>query len=335
MKYITTLFLFILSTTSFSQSHYSNFSIDAKMKKAPYAFTWYKTGTMAVMQGEATVDQYLGFIEAVSKDSSEQYVKKLLPSKECSLYPYVEAENIGRTGIKTSDPKKTRKISWINEEKFLAEHGPPKERIKGIHDSNYNPYGLPITGLTYEQVIEYCKWCTATLNYDMKASSKKDLKQAVIFRLPSGAEFESMLKKGIEDCVNKDPKKCEQNVKDLRECKNQKGCALCNCSGKDTCASNKIIIAAFGENALLPVYSFNPSYINTYNMMGNAAEMTNEKGIAKGGSYLQLAKDCQPESVQTYDAPKKWLGFRLIAEVKPLDDNFNFNEEGYLMFDLK
>ncbi len=50
-------------------------------------------------------------------------------------------------------------------------------------------------------------------------------------------------------------------------------------------------------------------------MPGNAAEMTSEKGIAKGGSYLQLAKECSPASVQKYDKPEKWLGLRLVAEV--------------------
>jgi formylglycine-generating enzyme required for sulfatase activity len=336
MKTLLNLIILFLSLNCISQNHYGSFTIDSKMKKAPYSFVWVKPGSLAILQTEVTVDHYMAFLEAVSIDSSEQYVKSLIPSNECAFFPYLEAGNIGKTDIKTSDGKKNRKISWIDEEKFLKENNhSSKEKEKHVSDFYYNPYNLPVSGLSYEQVIEYCKWCTAALNFDMKAGSKKKPESAVIFRLPSRAEFEDMLKKGIENCTNKDQKKCGQNVKDLRACKNEKGCALCNCSGKDTCATNRKIAAAFGENVLLAAYSFNPNWLGLYNMMGNAAEMTGEKGTAKGGSYLQLARDCQPESVQTYDGPKKWLGFRLVAEVKPLTNDFNFNDEGYLMFDLK
>ena len=321
---------------SFSQKHDGYFTLSAKMKKPPYAFVWLKPGSMAALQTEVTVDEYLAFLEAISKDSSSQYIEKLVPSAECALFPYVEKQNIGRSSIKTSDPLKFRKISWIDEEKFLKENNhssTPKE--KGIDDFYYNPYNLPITGISFEQAKEYCKWCTATLNKELNDQSKKNGHQAVIFRLPTPAEFREIENNGIENCTNKDKKMCEKNIKYLRNCKNEKGCALCNCSGKDTCAANKKIVAAFGESALLAAVSFNANWLGLYNVMGNASEMTSEKGIGKGGSYLQPAGESQPESVQNYNGPQKWLGLRLLAEVKDVDENIYFDENGFLIFELK
>lgn len=332
-KILFLLFSLAFSGYSFSQEHNANFKLDPKMKKAPSGFVWVKEN-LAAYQSEITVDSYLAFLEAVSIDSSVQYVNSLLPSTECALYPFVEPQNIGKEiGKSGSGDPPFRLISWIDEEKFKsANNYPPKEKIPGISFFYLNPYNKPITGITFEQANEFAKWCTSNVYKDIKPSVKKNLTKAIVFRLPSIDEVNEMGKKGIENCQNKDQKICEKNIKNLKECKNEKGCALCNCAGKDTCSSNKTMIAAFGLEALYAALSFNPNWIGLFNMQGNAAEMTSEKGIAKGGSYFQLAKDCLPEAVQNYASPQKWLGFRLVAEVINVDGkNTYFDEEGRLI----
>ncbi|PIY12828.1 MAG: hypothetical protein COZ18_01160 [Flexibacter sp. CG_4_10_14_3_um_filter_32_15] len=47
----------------------------------------------------------------------------------------------------------------------------------------------------------------------------------------------------------------------------------------------------------------------------NVAEMTSEKGIAKGGSFAHTLEECAADRVQIYDSPQAWLGFRCVAEV--------------------
>jgi hypothetical protein len=66
-----------------------------------------------------------------------------------------------------------------------------------------------------------------------------------------------------------------------------------------------------------PVYGYGPDWRGLYNLRGNAAEMTTEPGVAKGGSYAHPAKEALPGALQLYEAPQPWLGFRCIARVRP------------------
>lgn len=47
----------------------------------------------------------------------------------------------------------------------------------------------------------------------------------------------------------------------------------------------------------------------------NVAEMTSKKGIAKGGSFYHSLEESAADSVQFYDSPQAWLGFRCVVEV--------------------
>jgi hypothetical protein len=50
-------------------------------------------------------------------------------------------------------------------------------------------------------------------------------------------------------------------------------------------------------------------------MSGNVSEMVAEKGIAKGGGWIHGALNLIIDSVNTYDSPQPWLGFRYVMEV--------------------
>jgi hypothetical protein len=49
-----------------------------------------------------------------------------------------------------------------------------------------------------------------------------------------------------------------------------------------------------------------------YNVIGNAAEMTDIKDVQKGGSWLDDLKDCTTDKVQTYVTPDPRVGFRVV-----------------------
>lgn len=135
------------------------------------------------------------------------------------------------------------------------------------------------------------------------------------FRLPSAAEFEKYAHLGMTKCYEKKkPEDREKTLKQLRECKNENKCALCNYANKDICDSNTKLITKFG-NEVYPVAVFFPNCFGVFDLQGNAAEMTNEKGIAKGGSYIHPASECLPEAIQNYSSPQPWLGFRLMVSV--------------------
>jgi formylglycine-generating enzyme required for sulfatase activity len=69
-----------------------------------------------------------------------------------------------------------------------------------------------------------------------------------------------------------------------------------------------------GYGITAPVDAFYPDGMGLYNLSGNVAEMVAEDGIAKGGSWNHLPDDCRMESVQNYEKPESWLGFRVVVE---------------------
>ncbi|MBY0434616.1 MAG: formylglycine-generating enzyme family protein [Cyclobacteriaceae bacterium] len=64
-----------------------------------------------------------------------------------------------------------------------------------------------------------------------------------------------------------------------------------------------------------PVKSYFPNDIGLYDVVGNVAEMTNEKGKACGGSWNHSPKESTIKSINPYDHPDAFIGFRVFMEV--------------------
>jgi hypothetical protein len=71
-----------------------------------------------------------------------------------------------------------------------------------------------------------------------------------------------------------------------------------------------------GQLGLEYVYVNPANYLGLYNIIGNAAEMTAAKGVAKGGSFKSSVLELKPEAQQLYQGPQSWLGFRCVATVR-------------------
>jgi formylglycine-generating enzyme required for sulfatase activity len=61
-----------------------------------------------------------------------------------------------------------------------------------------------------------------------------------------------------------------------------------------------------------------PNNYKLYNMIGNVAEMTMTKGVAKGGSWMDKNEDCMIRKNTTYSTDLPWLGFRCVCELRKL-----------------
>jgi formylglycine-generating enzyme required for sulfatase activity len=70
------------------------------------------------------------------------------------------------------------------------------------------------------------------------------------------------------------------------------------------------------KDITVPLYSFIPNRFGLYNMVGNMAEMVQEKGIAKGGSFHHSILQSTVKEDIAYTKPECWLGFRCICEVE-------------------
>jgi len=289
--------LFILIHCLPAQVFDGYFDPQKKKGNLPRKFVWVEEQKMALKETEVTIGEYLFFIEKIVADSSDTYTSFFIPSAPCILAEFVDTKG---------NASGQRSIPWFDQLAFNNKYGYYEKDM-------YTVYDRPITGLSYDQAVGYANWCTAYFNY---SNSINGIDAVYSFRLPSPAEFEKYATLGMTKCFEKKkPEDREKTIQQLRECKNEKKCALCNYVNKEVCESNTKLISKFG-NELYPVGVFFPNCFGAMDLQGNAAEMTSDKGIAKGGSYLQTASECLPESIQNYTEPQSWLGFRVRVMVK-------------------
>jgi formylglycine-generating enzyme required for sulfatase activity len=174
-----------------------------------------------------------------------------------------------------------------------------------IHYLRHPAYSLyPVVGISYKQAQAFCKWRTDRVmefySIKEKADGKPIYPLKFEYRLPTKEEWESVAKIGYSEKMLKklDGKykgESRLNVKRI----NKKGMGS---AGK------------LNENAdvTAPVNSYWPNSVGAYNVFGNVAEMTLEKGIAKGGSWINTEKECSVEKDFNYTEPQSWLGFRCV-----------------------
>lgn len=171
----------------------------------------------------------------------------------------------------------------------------------------FNNY--PVVNISYEDALSYCKWLTDLYNQIPGRKFKK-----VNIRLPSEKEWESAAR-GIDNSA----------VYPFgRYLRNSKGEPLCNYLrvGDEAIAydeSTKQYYVAekpLGFSLMLtPIDSYGVNYNKLYNMSGNAAEMVMEKGLAKGGSFMDPGYNVRINSRKYYLHPEPTVGFRMVLEV--------------------
>ena len=61
--------------------------------------------------------------------------------------------------------------------------------------------------------------------------------------------------------------------------------------------------------------SYFPNGLGLYDVVGNVAEMIDEKGKACGGSWNDIPEESTIRSVKTYTGPHDTVGFRVFMEV--------------------
>ena len=148
----------------------------------------------------------------------------------------------------------------------------------------YFSLNIPVTGISFEQAERFCSWKEKQINTRLH----KNLKVA----LPSPSLYTQIIEN--------------------RDSFNIKRCALYNSKFCNCLVQNKNKEYKHQGKCLMEVMSYWPSNLGIYNLQGNASEMTNIKGIAKGGSFRHYAIDTRNEMEQTYKEPADWLGFRYI-----------------------
>lgn len=247
------------------------------------------TQNLFIDEAEITNIDYQEFLFYVKRDSSEECLAKLIPK----LKVYDHGDN----------------------EYFTS--------------SQYRFF--PVVGLTHEQAKEYCKWRSHFVTNLYKKEYKKNVNFK--FRLPTETEWELAASNGLDKVKYKygiedvqtvsykvNPKASEFLRDKILTTKNVEGVI------GDITQTGFIRDLPFNVKRELPyflqfntpyyTYSFYRNDYGIYNMIGNAAEMIDEKGIVKGGSFRDELSNSKITDRRKYDAPTDDIGFRCLCEVE-------------------
>jgi len=168
------------------------------------------------------------------------------------------------------------------------------------HYYRHNAYkNYPVVGVSYEQVLGFCKWRTEMVMIHLAKQGKYKLLDFE-YRLPTRKEWETLSYNGKEEFYNNgytDDKQAKMNL------------VHDDTLGTASVRSDKADVTA-------PVYSYWKNTFGIYNMIGNVAEMVSEKGICKGGSWRHSLEECRVGKDISYENPTAWLGFRCVCVVK-------------------
>jgi hypothetical protein len=267
----------------------ASFAAQAQKKNIPRGFEWVKKRNLVVAANEISCRDWLEFY---SRDQDPSMLPQ--PNKIVSTCIYEKNED-GEVTIRDTEAL-FRDTSFVELEK-----GKTKKR-RGIEQCST----MPVTGIWYEQALAYCDWLTEKYADDPKYAGLK-----LTFRLPKPPEMDSLLMDMFSAW-----KEGDENYLAFQKGINKHGCALYNHLHNSWCDVNLLMKKEFGYGVPIRAAVFFPDMNGLMDLMGNVAEMTSEKGIAKGGSCVSSAAECQPGAVNRYDSPQMWLGFRVVADLK-------------------
>lgn len=163
-------------------------------------------------------------------------------------------------------------------------------------------HNYPVVNISYEGASLFCEWLTAQYN----ANPKREIKK-IRFRLPSEKEWIQAAQAGDSSAVY--PWKGQ-------EIRNKKGQILANFK-RDL--KGELLVngkhEGFGD-VTAPVSSYSENNYGLYNTSGNVAEMINQKGVAKGGSWKDIAENLKVHAKYNYNGgAQPFIGFRYFAEI--------------------
>jgi hypothetical protein len=166
----------------------------------------------------------------------------------------------------------------------------------------------PVVNISHEAAQQYCDWITKVYN---ASTDKKKAHKKVRFRLPTEAEWELAARAGRNDVPY------PWGGYFIR---NSKGCYLGNydVSGEAPCKDcPNANTNRPDDGGFFPVKadSYFPNDFGLYNMSGNVAEMIDQQGVTKGGSWFEIPYYGQISSHNTYEKPQPYIGFRFFMEV--------------------
>lgn len=279
--------------------------------------TWLR-GNLFIDKTEISNIHWLEYLHYLHKDSSENHYINALPD----------------TSV------------WLN----------LNDSVKWMNYLRYPSYRThPVVGISFEQAQAYCSWRGEAVKLSLQNHQQRHRRNIpedfnFHFRLPTPEEWEFAASGGLllskypygfeniyqRPTLNKNWKSYYHAIKQSSISEKDFKTKFMDFkkSGKEpffNCLKEIDSVLTYG--ALTPLstktkkedpkfgnpYS-KPNNLNVYDMIGNVAEMTAQKGIAKGGSWAHRLNESSISSELYYEEPTSWLGFRCICEVVKVED---------------
>ena len=290
MKSFILPFLFLFINILNAQVNYPEFEIN-NCKAVKENYLW-------AAETELTNFQYLEFLTDVRKNKGEAYYISMLPDtlvwREIINYcePYVD---------------------------YYFRHPAYKD--------------YPLVGVSYEQVLAYCDWLEEKLN-DLYSNDNKHPVQKLDVRLPSEEEWKHAARGGNPEAIfpweGTDMRRTDKKFLGLYRANFIKSMyfnynipvSIIYPNIRRSAYQN--ISNAYQSDLTAPAKSYWPNGYGLYNMSGNVAEMIQEKGRSKGGSWRSRAYYLQidaPDFIQDGTNPSGTIGFRYFIEVVAFKEN--------------
>ena len=175
---------------------------------------------------------------------------------------------------------------------------------------SYDNY--PVVGISYESAIEYCNWLTEKYNNDTKKKYKK-----VLFKLLNKEDWIFAANKGETSKVYTWGSGFMQNNRKQNLCNYKHTSFVFDSLTKKYNEIPETSQTTLFEKSVITtsINSFYPNSFGLYNMCGNVAEMIEEKGMAKGGSFDDGAYNVRIASEKHYTKPQADIGFRVAMKI--------------------
>ncbi|MDQ2769265.1 MAG: formylglycine-generating enzyme family protein [Bacteroidota bacterium] len=201
--------------------------------------------------------------------------------------------------------------------------------VSDYYTSPFYAY-YPVVGISYEQAVRYCQWRTDAVNWKLK-QGRRFAGESVEYRLPTEAEWEeaAQVRSGLPygtGCTQLPVHIAEGPAAYLQ--KRAKSATPVGQIKQDIADYNKQhpvrswINYAQAEPYFLRLAT--PGYVyqgpandfGLFQMLGNVAEMVEERGVTKGGSYRDDLESCRIKARGHYTRPAATIGFRCVCTVR-------------------
>jgi hypothetical protein len=250
---------------------------------------------------EVSVHEYLCFLQSILKEKPKEISEDMvLPDTLCMDKKCLPAVRAVINSLKSDCAKNLDFISSYSLSISLD--------CKYAQNPNViSALAYPITCISHEQALLYIHWLADKLTEKL---TKEKEPYYFVARLPHPYEWEEMAFKGL---------KRENENSGRPDSTDSKQCASFNYKTNTEVCVNYNVKTEKSELGMTSVYGYQPDRIGNYNIFGNVAEMTSEKKLSKGGSYINYAKKINYENMTIYTKPSPWLGFRYVLEVRRIE----------------